>query len=140
MPKRTNKNEPVKYLENARKLLGRSPIEHGTYADIKYVQLGCGAAYLAILKALDHYLIRRGVDPKKLPKSVDGLRPRRGYREMIRRHLSMYNGSLSKKFEALYWELHVAGHYRGLLRDVNVVKETLKSAEGFIDKLSSLHS
>lgn len=132
MPKRANTNEPNRYLENARKLLARSPIEHGTYADIKYVQLGCGAAYLAILKALDDYLIRHGVDPKRLPKSVEG------YREMIRKHLSMYDGSLSKKFEALYWELHVAGHYRGLLRDVNVVKETLKSAEGFIDKLGSL--
>jgi len=33
------------------------PIEDATYTDIKYVQKACGAAYLAILKALDEYLV-----------------------------------------------------------------------------------
>jgi len=31
--------------------------------------------------------------------------------------------------------LHIAGYYRGLLYDTNVVKEALKAAEAFIEKI-----
>jgi len=35
----------------------------------------------------------------------------------------------------LYDELHIAGYYRGLLHDVNIVKEALKAAKAFIEKI-----
>ncbi|MBI3599479.1 MAG: DUF5618 family protein [Nitrospinae bacterium] len=54
---------------------------------------------------------------------------------MMKKYLSIKNGKLSKDFEMLYKELHIAGYYRGLLEDVNVVKEVLKSAKAFIDKI-----
>ncbi len=115
-------------MNNAKELLGKSRIEGDRYEDIKYVQEACGTAYLAVLKAIDEYLISRGVSKKELPKSVEG------YRKMLKKYLSTRNGKLAKDFEKLYDELHIAGYYRGLIKDVNALKDIFKSAKGFIDK------
>lgn len=101
----------------------------GVFPDIKPVQEACGTAYLAILKAIDEYLINRGIDSKELPQSVEG------YREMIRKHLSVYNGKLTREFEKLHKALHIAGYYRGLLEDVDMVKDAFKAAKSFFDKI-----
>lgn len=119
-------NASLRYFENAKSLLKNSLLENDTYTDVKYVQEGCGTAYLAVLKAIDEYLLARGLSEKDLPKSVEG------YRAMLHKHLAMYNGKLTKKFEELYYELHIAGYYRGLLRGRNVIKEVFKEAEKFI--------
>ena len=126
--------EALRYLENAKKILSKALREDSTYSDIKHVQEGCGTAYLAILKAIDASLVNKGVNPKDLPQSVEG------YRRMMKKYLSAHNGKLQHNFEALYQELHIAGYYRGLLRNVAVVKEVFKAAERFIGKLSSLSS
>jgi Domain of unknown function (DUF5618) len=123
------KRESLRYLENAKELLMKSPIEDDTYTDIKCVQEGCATAYLAVLKAIDEYLIRKGVDTRDLPQSVDG------YREMLRKYLSVHNGRLTREFEKLYKLLHIAGYYRGLLDDVNIVKDAFKVAKKFIEKI-----
>ena len=70
------------------------------------------------------------MDPKDLPQSVEG------YREMIRKYLTPYNGKLTREFEKLYKALHIAGYYRGLLEDVDMVKDAFKAAKGFIKKIS----
>ena len=110
-------------------MLKSAPIEDSTYIDIKPVQEACGTAYLAILKAIDLYLLEKGIDKKKLPKSVDG------YREMIQKHLLIHDGKLLREFDKLYNLLHIAGHYRGLLGDVAVVRDALKAAKSLIDKI-----
>jgi hypothetical protein len=38
-----------------------------------------------------------------------------------------------REFEKLYDMLHIAGYYRGLLYDVNVVKDALKATKSFIE-------
>jgi hypothetical protein len=91
--------------------------------------VACGTAYLAVLKAIDEYLLRRGLGKKELPKSVDA------YREALRKHGGVRNGKLWKEFEFLYDELHIAGYYRGMLSSVNIVKEAIKGAKSFIDRL-----
>jgi uncharacterized protein (UPF0332 family) len=121
--------EALRYLENAKEMLKSAPIEDSTYIDIKPVQEACGTAYLAILKAIDLYLLEKGIDKKKLPKSVDG------YREMIQKHLLIHDGKLLREFDKLYNLLHIAGHYRGLLGDVAVVRDALKAAKSLIDKI-----
>lgn len=121
--------EAIRYLNNAKEILKSVPIEDNAYTDVKYVQEACGVAYLGILKAIDECLINKGVETKKLPKSING------YRDMIKRYLSGHNGKLLKEFEKLYKELHIAGYYRGLLEDVGVVKEVFKSTKAFIDKI-----
>ena len=54
---------------------------------------------------------------------------------MIRKHLSIHDGKFVKEFEKLYNELHIAGNYRGLISDVNALKDIFKSAKGFIGKI-----
>jgi hypothetical protein len=123
------KSEAIRYFENAKELLSKSPIEDNTYTDIKYVQEACGTAYLAVLKAIDEYLIKRGVTSKDLPQSVEG------YRDMLKKHLSIHNGKLTREFDKLYKTLHIAGYYRGLLEDVNMLKDAFKVAKTFIEKI-----
>jgi hypothetical protein len=121
--------EALRYLENAKAILKTASIEDNTYTDGKPVQEACGTAYLAVLKAIDGYLLKKGVDEKELPQSVDG------YREMLRKYLMIHNGRLLKEFDKLYKLLHIAGYYRGLLEDVTVVKDSLKAAKIFIEKI-----
>lgn len=121
--------EALRYLQNAKELLSKSPIEDNAYADVKYVQEACGTAYLAVLKAIDEYLLNKGVTKSELPKSVDG------YRKSLQKHLAVHNGKLSREFERLYKELHIAGYYRGLLSHVEAVKEIFKASKTFIEKI-----
>lgn len=121
--------EALRYLNNAREILKSVPVEANTYTDLKPVQEAFGTAYLAVLKAIDEYLIKKGVDEKELPQSVDG------YRDMIRKYAMVHDGKLLKGFEKLYKALHIAGYYRGLLEDVDMVKDALKAAKGFIEKI-----
>ena len=121
--------EALRYLQNAKEILRKAPIEDGRYADVKYVQEACGVAYLAILKAIDEYLLNKGLNRKELPKSVDA------YRKALQKYLNIHNGKLLREFEGIYDELHIAGYYRALLGHVNVVKDALKAAKEFIEKI-----
>jgi len=123
--------ESTRFLNNAREILLKSTIEDDTYLDIKYVQEACGTAYLAILKAIDAYLMSRGVAKKELPRSEEG------YRKALNKYVTPHNGKLSREFEKLYDGLHIAGYYRGLLKDTNAVKGYFKAAKGFIDKVDA---
>ncbi|MBM4141658.1 MAG: hypothetical protein FJ242_09310 [Nitrospira sp.] len=121
--------EALRYLNNAKEILKSIPVEDNTYSDVKPVQEACGTAYLAVLKAIDEYLISRGISQKELPQSTDA------YREMLRKYLSVHDGKLMREFEKLYKALHIAGYYRGLLEDVDMVKDAIKAAKAFIGKI-----
>lgn len=121
--------EPIRYLENAKDLLRKSPIEGNRYADEKYVKSACGVAYLGVLKAIEEHLLKKGLTKKELPKKVEE------YRKSLQKHISVHNGKLLKEFDDLYDELHIAGYYQGMLHRVNIVKEALKGAKEFIEKL-----
>jgi len=121
--------EALRYLSNAREILKSSPVEDSTYTDIKPVREAFGTAYLAVLEAINEYLIKRGFAKKELPKSVEE------YRKVLKKHLAVHNGKLLREFEKLYDMLHIAGYYRGLLYDRDVVKEALRAARVFITRL-----
>ena len=121
--------EALRYLNNAKEILRKAPVEDGRYADMKYVQEACGTAYLAVLKAIDEFLLCRGLSRKELPRSADA------YRKVLQRHLGVHDGKLLREFEVIYDELHIAGYYRGMLHSVDVVKAALKGARGFIEKI-----
>ena len=122
--------EPLRYLQNAKDTLAKSPIEDNRYTDDKYVKSACGIAYLGVLKAIDEYLLEKGVLKKDIPKKVEE------YRKAVQKYASLYNGKLLRQFDDLYDELHIAGYYRGMLHRTATVKEALKGAKEFIDKLS----
>ncbi len=121
--------EALRYLQNAREILKKALIEDGRYADVKYVQEACSTAYLAVLKAIDEYLLNKGLSKKELPKSVDA------YRKVLQKYLAIHDGKLLREFDDIYDQLHIAGYYRGLLHDVDAVKAVLKSARVFIEKI-----
>lgn len=121
--------EALRYLDNAKEILKSIPVEDNTYTDVKPVREAFGTAYLAVLEAINEYLFKKGLTKKELPKSVDA------YREVLRKHLSVHDGKLLREFEKLYDMLHIAGYYRGLLYDTDVVKDALKAAKGFIEKI-----
>lgn len=121
--------ESVRYLNNAKEILKRVAIEDNTYTDVKPVREAFGTAYLAVLEAINEHLLKKGLTKKELPKSVEG------YREALKKYISVHNGKLMRVFEKLYDALHIAGYYRGLIYDVNAVKDYLKATKAFIEKI-----
>src|SRR4030067_3022092 len=98
--------EAIRYLNNAKEILKSIPMEDNIYKDVKPVREAFGTAYLAILEAINEYLItKKGFTRKELPKSVDS------YRAAIHKHIAVHNGKLTKEFEMLYDTLHIAGRY-----------------------------
>ena len=128
--KNTSTQEAKRYLRNAREILKSAPVEDNIYTDLKPVREACSTAYLAVLIAIDSYLLERGVSEDRLPQSVDG------YRKALKKYLTIHNGKLVKNFERIYRELHIAGHYRGLLTGTDTVKDAIRAARDFIEKIS----
>jgi len=122
--------EAVRYLSNAREILRRIPVEDDTYIDRKPVREAMGTAYLAVLEAINEALGKRGVARKDLPRSFEA------YRAALRRHFAARDGKLLREFDKLYDALHIAGYYRGLIYDARMVREALKAAESFIEKIA----
>jgi len=123
------RKEAIRYFENAKELLNKSPIEDNRYIDNKYVKSACGIAYFGVLRAIDEYLITKGVPKKELPKKVEE------YRKALQKYATIHNGKLLNQFEDIYDELHIAGYYRGMLHSVGIVKEALKTAKAFTKRL-----
>lgn len=121
--------DALRYLNNAKEILKKAPTEDGRYADVKHVREACGTAYLAVLKTIDEYLLKKGLSKKELPISVDA------YRKAVQKYLAVHKGKLLREFEDLYDQLHIAGYYRGLLHNVDVAKGVLKAAMTFIEKI-----
>ncbi len=123
--------EALKYYENAKQILEKAEPDYeiGVYDNIKYVQEAFGTLWLAILKAIDYALLKRGLTPKELPKSSET------YGDYIKNYLSHRDGKLQKAFWNLYHQIHIAGYYRGDLRGIETIKDTFQLAKRFIEKL-----
>ena len=126
--------ESIRYLNNAKEILKKAPIEDNTYTDVKPVREAFGTAYLAVLEAINEALLRKGLTKKELPTSVDA------YRKALQKYVSIHNGKLFREFDKLYDLLHIAGYYRGLIYDADVVKDAFKAAKGFIEKINLSYS
>ncbi|MEW6586330.1 MAG: DUF5618 family protein [Nitrospirota bacterium] len=121
--------EAVRYLENAKDILRKARIEDNRYEDIKPVREAFGTAYLAVLEAINEALLKKGVSKKDLPKKVEE------YEKALKKYPTVHNGKLLKEFTMLYDALHIAGYYRGLIYNVDAVKDYLKAAKSFIGKV-----
>ena len=105
--------EAKRYLANGKETIAKSPIEGKLYADEKCVREGAGIAYLAALKAIDAYLVGKGISRDKLPKSIEE------YWAMKKKHIP-HNGKLSQNLTIAYKTLHIAAYYQGLNTYSNV--------------------
>ncbi len=121
--------EALRYLNNAKEILKHSESEGNFYVDKKPVREAFGTAYLAILEAINEALLKRGLTKKELPDSVDE------YRKALRKYLAIHNGKLMKEFNILYDSLHIYGYYKGAIYNVHAVKDYLKAAKAFIEKI-----
>jgi hypothetical protein len=121
--------EALRYLNNAREILKSVPVEENTYMDVKPVREAFSTAHLAVLEAINEHLMRKGLTKKELPKSIDA------YRKALQKYLAVRDGKLLREFEMLYDALHIAGYYRGLIYNVDAVKDYLKAAKAFIAKI-----
>jgi hypothetical protein len=121
--------ESLRYIENAKATLAKSPIEDNRYMDEKYVSSACGTAYRGVLKAIELYLLSRGCVKKDLPKKVEEVR------RALQKYAAPHNGKLLRQFDDIYDELHIAGYYRGHLHSVPAVKGAIATARDFITKL-----
>ena len=123
--------ESLRYLNKAKETLKSASVENGTYTDVRPVREACGVAYLAVLIAIDEYLLKKGMSKKELPRSVDA------YRRALQKYLTVHDGKLLREFEALYEALHIAGYYRGNLYFVDMIKDALKATRAFIERIGS---
>ncbi len=119
--------EAKRYLANGKETIAKSPIEGKLYEDEKYVREGAGIAYLAALKAIDGYLVGKGVPKDKLPKSIEE------YWAMKKKHIP-HNGKFTQNLTLAYQNLHIAAYYQGL-RSIGIVKDGLQAVKEIITML-----
>ncbi len=121
----TIKHEVVRYLDNARTILKeKAGKKDGEYADIKYVQMAAGTAYLAVLMAVDNYLLKKeGVKFNK-PKSIEEYRTR----------TAKQNKKLLSLLNEAYADLHLACYYHGV-PSVRVMNNGLQTAQEILTYL-----
>lgn len=119
--------EAFRYFENAKLRLRESPIQHNRYQDIKPVREACGTCYVAVLLAIDGYLLQRGVNENNLPSST------KEYWLALEKYIP-HNGKLSDAFSIVYENLHRFGYYLGG-SNVEMVKASFKNAARVIDML-----
>lgn len=53
----------------------------------------------------------------------------------LQKYVSVHEGKLLKEFNNLYESLHIYGYYRGGIFNVDAVKDYLKAAKTFIEKI-----
>lgn len=122
--------EAYRYLENAKETLSKSPVEYGRFTDKKYVGEAAGIAYLSALRAIDSYLIHKGISEKQLPKSIEG------YWSVMKQQIPL-NGKLSAALRIVYEDLHLGAYYRGFT-SVNVIKDGLQNVKKIIKMMARL--
>ncbi|MDR3112539.1 MAG: DUF5618 family protein [Elusimicrobiota bacterium] len=125
--KRTNYEEALRYMNNAKETLkkaGKGGERY--YKDKKYVKTACGTAYNGVLLALDAWLTLKDV---QFPKGNH------------RKTIKFYQESLSKldrrmlnDLDGVYHALHLDGYYDGIL-DSRIIKIGFDTAYELIDKI-----
>lgn len=112
---------------NALKTLSESPVENGRYRNIKKVSEACGTAYIAVLRAIEGEMLRRGISPDEFPENVIE------YRKFLRSLPK--NGKLIDAFNTVYENLHLLGYYRHGA-DEAMIKSGFEKAKEIINKLT----
>jgi len=120
-------SEAIRYMNNAKETLQKAEKQDdGHYKDEKYVKSACGIAYLGVLRALDAWLLMKGVQLQ-------------GKRKQILINLYEYEvARIDKKMLTLlksaYGALHLAGYYHGAT-GIGTIKDGFDDAYEIIDKI-----
>lgn len=122
--------EAHRYLKNTKETISKSPIKYSQYQDTKYVREAARIGYLSALRALDGYLIKKGLDPDELPKSFEG------YWAAKEKYIPL-NGKLSAALGIVYENFHIFAYYRGA-SNVELVKAGFENCKKIIEMLEKL--
>ncbi|MCB1191316.1 MAG: DUF5618 family protein [Leptospiraceae bacterium] len=114
----------LRYLNNAKETLSKSPIEDNRYQDEKYVREASGIAYLAGLIAIEGWLVERSLWTEKHTRSIEG------YKEVIHKHPQFKH--LNNYLNIVYEDLHLFGYYAGATGTA-VIKEGLQNVKNIIE-------
>ena len=117
-------NEAIRYMENARETLKKAGKQDRFYVDEKYVKTACGIAYNGVLKALDGYLLLKGIEKKKGRKDIEY------YQDAI----AIIDKKLLNYINSAYMILHLHGYYDGI-RDARVISEGFNLAFSIIERI-----
>lgn len=123
--------EAEQFYKNAKETLAKSPIEFGAYQKPKFVKEASAMAYLAALRAIDGYLLSKGIHSKNLPSSIVE------YEQAVDK--IPHNGKLAVSLEVAYQNLHIFGYYRGGI-DIEMIKSGFNRARFIIDTLSKANN
>lgn len=118
------------YYKNAKEILKDIPIEYDKfYVNQKKVQKSAGICHLSLSYAIKGYLIKKGIDEKKVNSSTwDGLKF-----QLLKYYPA--DGKFRKELEIAYYNVHINTYYSGNI-NVGFVKEGYNSVKYVIEKLS----
>lgn len=95
--------EAMRYMDNAKETLKKAGKEGKYYQDEKYVKTASGIAYNGVLKALDGYLMLKGIKKEKGRKSI----------EWYQSNIGQLDRKLNSEMKAAYDILNLSGYYDG---------------------------
>jgi hypothetical protein len=116
--------EAIRYMDNAKEVLKKAGKEDEFYNDEKYVKMSCGTAYNGVLKALDGYLILKGIGKTKGRKSI----------EYYQKSISKIDKKLLNYLNNAYDVLHLSGYYDGIT-SVKIIQVGFEYAYTIIEKI-----
>jgi len=119
--------EANRYMDNAKETLRKAEKrDDGQYKDEKYVRSACGIAYLGVLRALDAWLVLKGVQlpNKKKQKTI----------EFYQSNVTQLDKKLVAHVNSAYNVLHLEGYYRGET-SVKIIGGGFDEAYYIIDKI-----
>jgi hypothetical protein len=119
--------ESIRYMDNAKETLKKAEKrDDGYYKDEKYVKSSCGIAYLGVLRAIDAWLIMKGVQlpGKKQQKSF----------ALYEYTIAQIDKKMLSILKSAYGVLHIAGYYHGVT-SVDTIKSGFDAAYYIIDKI-----
>ncbi len=122
--KQTYYGEAMRYMSNAKETLKKAGKDGNSYLDNKYVKTACGTAYNAILKALDGYLLTKGIEKKKGRKSI----------EFYEENIARLDKKLNTELDNAYKILHLSGYYDGIT-DVKAIQAGFEVAYRIIRRI-----
>ena len=117
-------SEAMRYMANATESLKKAGKKDKHYIDDKYVKTACGIAYLGVLKALDGYLLLKGVANPKKRKSI----------EHYNVNISKLDRKLMQDVDDVYKIIHLSGYYDGLTK-VPIIKDGFDTAYQIIKRI-----
>lgn len=118
--------QALRFFNNAKETLKKSPVEYALFKDTKYVAEACGMCYLAVVRAIESHLLRKGVSHKNLPDDAGKIR------KILKGHTNG-NGKILSAYNTVYETIHVLAYYQDYSGELNI-RTAFEQAKYLINK------